>query len=59
MQQLPEDQPEKSAVWRIFSGTASGYGMGTILGAITANWSDVPTVLRNKQWAALKRTGEM
>lgn len=54
----PEDRPE-SCTSRILSGTGVGYGLGTVLGAITANWSDLPLVLRDKPWPALKRTGEV
>lgn len=42
---------------RIIAGAGSGFATGAIMGAITANWSDVPLVLRNQPWPALKRTG--
>ena len=28
------------------------------MGAVTANWSNVPPVLRDRPWPALKYTGE-
>lgn len=43
---------------RIIAGAGSGLAAGAIMGAITANWSEVPLVLRNQPWPALKRTGE-
>ena len=57
MPYLPDDRPE-SCTARILSGTGVGYGLGTVLGAITANWSDLPMVLRDKPWPALVRTGK-
>ena len=45
-------------VSRMIAGAASGFAAGAIGGAITANWSEVPLVLRNKAWPALQRTGD-
>ena len=45
-------------VSRMISGAASGFAGGAIGGAVTANWSEVPLVLRNKAWPALQRTGQ-
>ena len=45
-------------VSRMIAGGVSGLAAGAIGGAITANWSETPLVLRNKAWPALKRTGE-
>ena len=52
-----DDRPE-GCVWRVLSGAGVGYGLGTVLGAITANWSDTPKVLRDRPWPALKATGD-
>lgn len=43
---------------RTINGTAAGGVFGAILGAVTANWSDVPKVIRNKSWPAFKQTGQ-
>jgi hypothetical protein len=42
---------------RALTGVSTGYVAGAIGGALTANWSDVPLVLRNRAWPALLRTG--
>ena len=36
---------------------ATGAAAGAVAGAIKSNWGDVPLVLRNQAWPALKRTG--
>ena len=45
-------------VSRMIAGATSGFAAGAIGGAVTANWSEVPLVLRNKAWPALQRTGQ-
>lgn len=55
---VPEERPE-GCVWRVLSGAGVGYGLGTVLGAISANWSDLPAVIRDQPWPALKRTGSL
>lgn len=44
---------------RVTTGAGVGYGLGAVLGAVTANWSDVPKILRDKPWPALKATGAL
>jgi hypothetical protein len=39
--------------------TLGGYLSGAVYGGIVSNWSDVPKVLRDQSWPALKRTGGM
>lgn len=36
---------------------ATGAAAGAVGGAVKSNWGDVPLVLRNQAWPALKRTG--
>lgn len=38
-------------------GLGAGFVGGSFLGAVTASWSDVPVVLRDKPWPTLVRTG--
>lgn len=42
---------------RMATGLGTGFVLGSFLGAVTASWSDVPLVLRDKPWPALVRTG--
>lgn len=44
---------------RTVNGAATGFAAGAVAGAVSANWGDVPVVLRNKPWPALKRTGTL
>lgn len=53
---MASERPQ-DCVSRALLGTATGAGFGAILGAITANWSDVPKVIRNQSWPAFKQTG--
>lgn len=55
---MSEGRPQ-DCVSRILYATLGGAGSGAILGAITANWSDVPRVIRNKSWPAFKQTGPL
>ena len=52
-----QERPE-SCVTRAIYGGISGFGFGAILGAVSANWSDVPKVIRNKSWPAFAETGK-
>lgn len=54
MDEYPEDCPTRMA-W----GLGSGFLAGSLLGAISSNWSDVPMVIRNKTWPAFVRTGSV
>ena len=53
---LPIDKPD-DCVSRVVSGTTSSFVAGGIIGALTANWGDIPQVLQDKPLPALKRTG--
>ncbi len=52
------DGPPDDCVGRIVNAGAMGFAAGAIGGAVTANWGDIPVVLRNQAYPALKRTGE-
>ncbi|KAK9792753.1 hypothetical protein WJX73_007302 [Symbiochloris irregularis] len=54
---MPGSDESGDYVSRVLTGTGVGYGLGAVLGAVTANWSDVPKILRDKPWPALKATG--
>ncbi|KAJ7540812.1 hypothetical protein O6H91_10G031900 [Diphasiastrum complanatum] len=41
------------------SATASSLMAGTVLGAVAANWQDVPVVQRNNPYPGLKKTAQM
>lgn len=53
---LPIDKPQ-DCMSRVISGTTSSFVAGGIIGALTANWGDIPQVLQDKPLPALKRTG--
>lgn len=53
---LPIDKPQ-DCMSRVLSGTTSSFVAGGIIGAITANWGDIPQVLQDKPLPALRRTG--
>ncbi|KAL0044966.1 hypothetical protein WJX82_003459 [Trebouxia sp. C0006] len=53
---LPIEKPQ-DCVSRVISGTTSSFVAGGIIGALTANWGDIPQVLQDKPLPALKRTG--
>lgn len=53
---LPIDKPQ-DCMSRVVSGTTSSFIAGGIIGALTANWGDIPQVLQDKPLPALKRTG--
>ena len=53
---IPSERAD-DCVSRIIAGAGSGLAAGAIMGAITANWSEVPIVLRNQSLPALMRTG--
>lgn len=55
---LPDDSKE-SWVQSVGISTLTGYGFGAIVGSLHASWSDVPAVLRDRPWPALKRTGQI
>lgn len=40
-------------------GAGSGFIAGSLMGAVSSNWGDVPVVLRDKPWPALARTGSV
>lgn len=48
---------DDSCTTRVLHSTATGAAAGGIAGAILSNWGDVPVMLRNQAWPALKRTG--
>ena len=52
---MPQDDSCLSA---IISSSVTGAAFGTVAGSALANWGDVPKVVRNKSWPALKETGE-
>ena len=54
---LPVERPE-DCVSRTLTAVGTGLVAGGIMGAVTANWSNVPPVLRDRPWPALKYTGE-
>ena len=51
-----EDLPE-SPTTRILSGTASGLGIGAVVGSIFANWAELPQTLPGR--SALGVTGDL
>lgn len=53
---LPLEKPQ-DCMSRVVSGTTSSLVAGGIIGALTANWGDIPQVLQDKPLPALKRTG--
>ena len=53
---LPLDKPQ-DCMSRVISGTISSLVAGGMIGALTANWGDIPQVLQDKPLPALKRTG--
>ena len=54
---LPLEKPQ-DCMSRVVSGTTSSFIAGGIIGALTANWGDIPQVLQDKPLPALKRTGD-
>jgi len=48
---------DDSCTTRVLHSAATGAAAGAIGGAILSNWGDVPVMLRNQAWPALKRTG--
>ena len=54
---LPIERPEDCGTRMLYSGIA-GFVIGGFAGGVTANWSEVPLVLRNQSFLALKRTGQ-
>ena len=55
---LPIEKPQ-DCMSRVISGTTSSFVAGGIIGALTANWGDIPQVLQDKPLPALKRTGKL
>lgn len=55
-ERLPVERPD-DCVSRTLSAVGTGLVAGGIAGAVTANWANVPPVLQNKPWPALKQTG--
>jgi hypothetical protein len=55
---LPVERPD-DCVSRTLTGTAASFAAGNIIGALSANWGDVPVVLRDKPLPALLRTGRI
>ncbi|DBB07136.1 hypothetical protein WJX77_002223 [Trebouxia sp. C0004] len=53
---LPIEKPQ-DCMSRVISGTTSSFVAGGIIGALAANWGDIPQVLQDKPLPALKRTG--
>lgn len=53
---LPVERPE-DCISRTLTAVGTGIVAGGIMGAVTANWSNVPPVLRDRPWPALKYTG--
>lgn len=54
---MAERRPD-DCTYRVATGGASSFAAGSLAGAATANWGDVPVVLRDKPGPALKRTGK-
>lgn len=50
----PSDCPTRAAI-----GLGSGFIAGSLFGAISSNWSEIPVVLKDKPWPALVRTGNV
>lgn len=48
---------DQSIPTRAAEGLLSGFLAGSFMGAVTANWSTLPVVLKDKPWPALARTG--
>lgn len=46
------ERPEDCAT-RVAIGLGSGFAAGAFFGAVTSNWGDVPTILRDKPWPTL------
>lgn len=55
-ERLPAERPEDCAS-RILTALGAGFVGGGIMGAVTANWGNVPPVLADRPWPALKHTG--
>ncbi|KAK9815230.1 hypothetical protein WJX72_000376 [[Myrmecia] bisecta] len=55
---MADDRPD-DCMFRVASGAASSALAGTIVGAVLANWGNIPRVLANQPWPALKRTGRI
>lgn len=53
---LPVERPE-GCVSRTLAAVGTGTIAGGVMGAVTANWQNVPPVLRDRPWPALKYTG--
>lgn len=54
---LPVERPE-DCLSRTLTAVGTGIVAGGVMGAVTANWSNVPPVLRDRPWPALKYTGD-
>lgn len=44
---------------QVLKNSAAGAAFGTVAGSALANWGDVPKVVQNKSWPALKETGDL
>ena len=55
-ERLPVQRPEGCGE-RAIAAVGIGLVAGGIMGAVTANWGNVPPVLRDRPWPALKHTG--
>lgn len=49
--------PQEDCLSAVISSSVTGAAFGTVAGSALANWGDVPKVIRNKSWPALKETG--
>lgn len=55
-ERLPMERPESCGA-RAIAAVGTGLVAGGITGAVTANWGNVPPVLADRPWPALKHTG--
>lgn len=55
-ERLPVERPEDCGS-RAAAAVGTGLVAGAVVGAVTANWGNVPPVLADRPWPALKHTG--
>ena len=55
-ERLPVERPD-DCTSRTIAAVGTGLVAGAIVGAVTANWGNVPPVLADRPWPALKHTG--
>ena len=57
-ERLPVERPD-DCTSRTIAAVGTGLVAGAIVGAVTANWGNVPPVLADRPWPALKHTGAL